>query len=655
MRLGRGKGEYKMIKKKIISVFAAATMLMAATTNAFALGYGEEWGTPTQTSEPTTISTPAPAPVQSASTGTYKDVPSTHWAYKAVERCSATKWFSGYPDGNFKPDGQITRAEAMKVFVTFLGEALPDNLTSTSYYDVPLSAWYAPYIEAGKDLFPQRTSMTSQQKFQPEMPVTREDTVYALVKALNYDSIAKNADESVLNMFSDQNSISGICKQYMAVAVSNGLVSGYSDGTIGAQDPLTRAQFATLLYRATFIGALPETEKKLVKVDIEPATLKEITVGESFEIKATATYSDGSTEDYTSKLNPYTDSQEGIVNINKNKVTGVSAGTILINYNDEQVADKNLVVVVKADPNAVAPEPTAEPDPEPAPVDPAKAGVVKAKVDKEEMPASVAKRYTVLVLDESGSMYGSPVDSLKTAAKNFCTTVLNNNSEDYIAIVSYESDEKILCNFTKDASALTTAIDTMYANGGTNIYDALNAAEGLLDSATDSDILAKSIVLMTDGYPCVGPESQSGKYTANDLGYFYTYGNTIYDKSQEIIAKNYDLYTIGFGVDVEGERLLTDIQNKGYYHTGDVDKLYDVFKKIANTIIVSGVNVELRDGSLIVDSCSTNKGACEFSFTVNPGKYQLIVSAPGYTSQTQDIEIKSGDTVDLGDIVLSLE
>ena len=87
------------------------------------------------------------------------------------------------------------------------------------------------------------------------MPVIREDVVYALVKALGYEDKTQFADLSVLNMFRDQNSISSNVKPYMAVAVSNELVSGYEDDTIRAQDPLTRAEFATLLYRATFVGS----------------------------------------------------------------------------------------------------------------------------------------------------------------------------------------------------------------------------------------------------------------------------------------------------------------------------------------------------------------------------------------------------------------
>ncbi|MBP3361191.1 MAG: S-layer homology domain-containing protein [Clostridia bacterium] len=300
----------------------------------------------------------------------YRDVPETHWAYKAVERCSATKWFEGYPDETFRPNGSITRAEAIKVFVTFMGEPLPTGLTSTSYYDVKPTEWYAAYVEAGKDLFPKRTSMDSQAKFQPDMPVTREDTVYALVNALNYDTKVTNADESVLNMFSDKNSISAICRAHMAVAVSNGLVSGYSDGTIGAQDPLTRAQFATLLYRATFIGALEETNKVLQSVTIEPSVVSELKVGDTVEFKAVAKYSDGSEEDYSLQLNPYTDGDDSVLNINRNKITAVKAGTVVLKFNNDTVKDKQVVIVVSEPPAPVAtpaPTPVTTPAPAPAP------------------------------------------------------------------------------------------------------------------------------------------------------------------------------------------------------------------------------------------------------------------------------------------------
>jgi len=86
-------------------------------------------------------------------------------------------------------------------------------------------------------------------------------------------------------------------------------------------------------------------------------------------------------------------------------------------------------------------------------------------------------RYIVLVLDESGRStftWGkereliytadSAVDYVKSAAKNFIADTLQNNSNQYISVVSYHKDAKIQCNFTNDANQLSSAIDNLYAH-----------------------------------------------------------------------------------------------------------------------------------------------------------------------------------------------
>jgi hypothetical protein len=55
-------------------------------------------------------------------------------------------------------------------------------------------------------------------------------------------------------MFSDYDSISEACRPYVAVAVERSLVSGYPDGTFRAQQTITRAEAATLLWRAFQYG-----------------------------------------------------------------------------------------------------------------------------------------------------------------------------------------------------------------------------------------------------------------------------------------------------------------------------------------------------------------------------------------------------------------
>lgn len=77
----------------------------------------------------------------------FSDVSSTHWASTAIARISYLGWIKGYPDGTFRPDQSITRAEMMAMMNRALGRApetasdiLPgaqgwkDNQDTSSWY-----------------------------------------------------------------------------------------------------------------------------------------------------------------------------------------------------------------------------------------------------------------------------------------------------------------------------------------------------------------------------------------------------------------------------------------------------------------------------------------------------------------------------------------
>ncbi|MDP2691942.1 MAG: S-layer homology domain-containing protein [bacterium] len=60
---------------------------------------------------------------------------------------------SGYPDGTFKPDQTINRAEALKIIFLSLGQSITDNLPPTTdnpFPDVDKSEWFAPYVQQAK-------------------------------------------------------------------------------------------------------------------------------------------------------------------------------------------------------------------------------------------------------------------------------------------------------------------------------------------------------------------------------------------------------------------------------------------------------------------------------------------------------------------------
>lgn len=319
--------------KKVIALSLSSLLLFSSAASA--LQYGEEWNG--YTYEDTLV---------------YSDVPQTHWAYDAISKVKDAGWFSGYPDGSFRPSASISREEAMTVMVKFLGLQLSETEIS-SYNDVDKSRWSSPYIEAGKMLFPNQTTFNGQTPFQPEMPVTREDVMYAMVIAKKYNNEVTFADQSILNMFSDKNSISSDLKGYVATAVKVGLVSGHANGSIGAQDPLTRAEFASMLYRAQGIGdgtggglsAVPTVKS----ITIGNQLVTEMTVGETIQIRASANMSDNTTIDYSSNLSPYNSSANNVVLTNRNEITAMNPGTAVLKFNNDAfLADKELVINVKA-------------------------------------------------------------------------------------------------------------------------------------------------------------------------------------------------------------------------------------------------------------------------------------------------------------------
>lgn len=250
--------------KKIFALILALVLCLGTVSPALALTYGEEYAGYTTTGSQQ-----------------YRDVSTAHWAYSSIETCSQRTWFNGYPDGTFRPDGLITREEAAKVFAVALGLPLEEDPQVT--YTDTANCWAKAYIEATKVLFPNVANLQGTASFRPTQTITREETVYALVVAWGYGSQSKNADLSILNMFSDTNSISVGVKPYMAVAVSEGLVSGLPDGTIAAQKGLTRAEFATLLARALSHGYGDTRQEFLApKIRLEP--YKTVTAEETLTV-----------------------------------------------------------------------------------------------------------------------------------------------------------------------------------------------------------------------------------------------------------------------------------------------------------------------------------------------------------------------------------
>lgn len=165
-----------------------------------------------------------------------------HWAEETIAKWEEAGYISGYPDGTFRPDQPISRAE----FVALTNRAF--GFTSSaeiSFQDVPPSYW--GYEEIQKGVAAGYISGDDRDLFRPGDPVTRQEAAVMLAK-INHLTIG--SDTSALEGYTDSASIAGWAKPYVEAVTKAGVMSGSPDGSFGPRTALTRAEGVVALDRA---------------------------------------------------------------------------------------------------------------------------------------------------------------------------------------------------------------------------------------------------------------------------------------------------------------------------------------------------------------------------------------------------------------------
>lgn len=121
----------------------------------------------------------------------FTDVPSTASYGEAVNVLSELGIISGYEDGTFKPDSNITRAEMCAVICRALGidrDADESSKTAGIFKDVPLTHWANGYVNiaAGQKI----VNGMGNELFKPESNITYEQAVKMVVVSLGYELLA---------------------------------------------------------------------------------------------------------------------------------------------------------------------------------------------------------------------------------------------------------------------------------------------------------------------------------------------------------------------------------------------------------------------------------------------------------------------------------
>ena len=184
----------------------------------------------------------------------FSDVPSTHWAFSFVETAAENGWISGYEDGSFGVNDQITYAQLS----TMLTRAFYSNELET--YTAPSSAWYSAFCGVAEEagLFDgTHVSGSSQEDSVVSQPVNRYELAQIAYNVLSDQEVSIQYDAAdVQASIADWSAIPANYQTAVMTANAAGVISSIdSQGTFGGSNPMTRAQAAVVMTRINEVVA----------------------------------------------------------------------------------------------------------------------------------------------------------------------------------------------------------------------------------------------------------------------------------------------------------------------------------------------------------------------------------------------------------------
>ncbi len=201
--------------------------------------------------------TPAPAqsPAQAPAQRTFRDVPTDYWAHDYIAGLAQFRGISGFPDGTFRPDELVTRAQFAAILRQAFLSAQPSpipterlnqtQLATPAFADVPNNYW------ARNDIYTARQagflSGYPGNQFKPNQPMPRVQALIAIATGLGYQGGAI----SELSVYHDAAAIPDYARPGIAAARSANIVVNHpAFDQLVPNRPATRAEVAAFVYQA---------------------------------------------------------------------------------------------------------------------------------------------------------------------------------------------------------------------------------------------------------------------------------------------------------------------------------------------------------------------------------------------------------------------
>ncbi|GLC88352.1 S8 family serine peptidase [Lysinibacillus piscis] len=170
----------------------------------------------------------------------FTDIPKTHWAASYIQQAVEQGLLKGYPDGTFKPNSDMTRAQFASVLVRALGLDLTD--TTTPFRDIDHYA-----VETQNEIaaaFRSGIIKGSNGQFNPSAAITRTQMALMIARAYMYQTQQAYTPTQIAP-FSDIKQYDAETIQAISLLHELTIITG-SEGKFMPENATTRAQGAKI-------------------------------------------------------------------------------------------------------------------------------------------------------------------------------------------------------------------------------------------------------------------------------------------------------------------------------------------------------------------------------------------------------------------------
>ena len=174
----------------------------------------------------------------------FSDVEAESWYKDSVTFVTAREIFNGYDTGAFGPNDKMNRAMAAQIIYN-LEKGKP--VTGNQFSDVAADAWYAPAVGWAAE----NVIVTGADgAYRPLENITRQDLVVILYRYAKMAKYDRSIDrEVILSNYVDGTEVASYAADAMRWAITQGLITGYEDGSLRPKNTATRAEVAAIMQR----------------------------------------------------------------------------------------------------------------------------------------------------------------------------------------------------------------------------------------------------------------------------------------------------------------------------------------------------------------------------------------------------------------------